>query len=64
MVSIYNTEKLRANSYKKMNTRTLQDILRAEQIRLETTKYPLQRGIVKNRIRILARELLYRWRNT
>jgi hypothetical protein len=49
--------------YATVNTRTLQDILRAEQIRLETTKHYLQRGVVKNRIRVVARELLYRWRS-
>jgi len=49
--------------YATVNTRTLQDILRVEQIRLETTKHYLQRGVVKNRIRVVARELLYRWRS-
>lgn len=45
-----------------INTRTLQDILRVEQIRLSTTTNPLMRGVIKNRISSIASELLYRWK--
>jgi hypothetical protein len=45
-----------------MNTRTLQDILRAEQIRLPTTTNPLMRRIIKKRIQMIAGILLYRYR--
>ena len=45
-----------------MNNRTLQDILRAEQIRLETTHHHLMRRVVKERIQMIASELLHRWR--
>jgi hypothetical protein len=47
---------------KNINTRTLQDILRAEQTRLTNTKHPLQRGVVMRRIQNISTELLYRWR--
>jgi hypothetical protein len=45
-----------------MNTRTLQDILRIEQIRLASTKHPLMRRVIKDRIVRIAGELLYRWK--
>lgn len=48
---------------KDIKTRTLQDILRIEQIRLPSVKNPNHRKIVMERIRSLATELLYRWRN-
>lgn len=46
-----------------MNKRILQDILRAEMIRLETTYHPLQRRVVKGRIRKLACILRQIWQN-
>lgn len=45
-----------------MKTRVLQDILRIEQIRLNTITHPLQRAAVQNRIRHLAKVLRKRWK--
>lgn len=45
-----------------INTHTLQDILRVEQIRLSTTTNPFMRRVIKNRISSIAGELLYRWK--
>jgi hypothetical protein len=47
---------------KNICTRTLQDILRTEQIRLVQTTNPLMRGVIMRRISTIATELLYRWR--
>lgn len=47
---------------KNINTRILQDILRIEQIRLDTITNVKQRKIVTNRISTIARELLLRLR--
>lgn len=49
--------------YSSISTRILQDVLKAEQVRLETTKNEKQRGIIMDRIRRLAGELLKRWKN-
>jgi hypothetical protein len=46
-----------------IQTRILQDILRAEQIRLDYISHPLQRRITMQRISNIATELLRRMRN-
>lgn len=46
-----------------IQTRILQDILRAEQIRLGYTSHPLQRRVTMQRISNIATELLRRMRN-
>jgi len=48
---------------KNVKTRILQDILRIEQIRLDTVTNEYQRKVIKNRISNIASELLYRLRS-
>jgi hypothetical protein len=47
---------------KDMNTRTMQEVLRNTQIKLETCKVPEVRDGYKLLIRYLASELLFRYR--
>ena len=52
----------RERKMKDMNTRTMQEVLRNTQIKLETCKIPEVRDGYKLLIRYLASELLFRYR--